>query len=140
MARRVIAFSVATILAIGFAQAGALDKRAAGSIEAGDAYLAEGKIDQAIENYAYASKGEHDKAAADYEAAIKVYSTWIDRQSKGRGPSVNESESYEYSRRAEAYDKLGRKAEAIADYRSALALWPAGSEAQAALRRLGAGP
>jgi tetratricopeptide (TPR) repeat protein len=71
------------------------------------------------------------RPATDYSQLIESYSKEIQRDPAS--PSA-------YRNRAFAYERLGRKKNAIADYRKALLLEPADTGATAGLARLGAKP
>jgi tetratricopeptide (TPR) repeat protein len=105
----------------------------------------------------YDSKGLHDQAIADYTRAIALKPDYAAaynnragvRHKKGEdgvglldaekavalAPTANRIET-----RAEIYEKLGRRGEAVADYRASLKLDPDMQEARDGLKRLGATP
>jgi tetratricopeptide (TPR) repeat protein len=74
----------------------------------------------------YGMKGDYERAIADYTKAIFV----------PFDPRVARA----YYHRGIAYEQLGRRIEAISDYRKSLRLSQLDTDAQAALRRLGADP
>jgi Flp pilus assembly protein TadD len=69
-------------------------------------------------------KGDYERAIADFTKAIEII------------PKMTAV----YHHRGLAYEALGRRADAIADYRRALALDPKDEFARGALKRLGASP
>lgn len=75
-------------------------------------------------------EGNHQFFSGNIDAAIAAYSKSI-----AAYPS-----SYAYFARGNVYEKIGRKADAIADHRKALALNPNEALSKAALRRMGAAP
>ena len=73
---------------------------------------------------AYQSKGDHDRAIADYSEAI----------------GINPNYAIAYSNRGNLFEARKRREEAIADFRRALALDPNHQLSREALKRLGVEP
>lgn len=74
--------------------------------------------------HAHASKNDLNRAIADFAAAINSDATYV----------------LAYVNRGASYERLGRKSDAISDYRKALLLDPAHKDALSGLKRLGAKP
>jgi tetratricopeptide (TPR) repeat protein len=70
------------------------------------------------------SKGDYDRAIADYSEAIRIDPNY----------------AVAYSNRGNLFEAKGRREEAIADFRRALAISPNHERSMDALRRLGAAP
>ncbi len=90
----------------------------------GIAYKARGDNDRAVNDYDkgnYFRKGDYDYAIADYNKSIEL----------------NPKDAATYSKRGFAYETIGAKAKAIADYHKALTIEPFNEEAKAGLKRLG---
>ncbi len=107
--------------------------------------------------WARMKKGAYDAAIADYTRAIaikpdfSIYNNraWTHHLKGDDATGLADAEEavklapknpFCLGTRAAIYDKLGRRDDAIADYRAALALDPKDAEAIAGLKRLGVGP
>jgi len=116
----------------------------------GKAYITRGS--------AYFSKGDYDRAIADFDMAIKLRPKEADAYIK-RGFAYDRKDDYNhaiadfgmaitlrpknasaYTMRADAYEKAGDKDRAIADFRRALEIDPSLQVVKAALQRLGVTP
>lgn len=107
--------------------------------------------------FAYMKKGAYDAAIADFTKAIAVkpdFSVYNNRawthhlKGDDAGGLADAEEAVKLApknpfclgTRAAIYDKLGRRGDAVADYRAAFALDPRDPEAIDGLKRLGAAP
>jgi tetratricopeptide (TPR) repeat protein len=84
---------------------------------------------------AYAHKGLHDQAIADFSKEIALNAKDIPLY-----PAFAPKYASAYGHRGDAYEHKGVTDAAVADYRAALKLDPDMQTAKAALTRLGAAP
>jgi tetratricopeptide (TPR) repeat protein len=117
-------------------------------VDRGEAYLAAGQYDRAVEDFDAALKvdagavfaklgrGKALFAKKDYAMALEEFA----QANRMAESSSGEPWPTALSKHGLANEALGRRSEAIADFQNALKQWPNLDESQEGLRRLGASP